>query len=156
RAAMLQIAHQLERVLDQPMRFSVLDIGDESDATGILVEGRVIQPLRWRKAGIEPRLRAPILDDRLHLGTAPNASRAARAHRRPLPHLLPVKAWRSVPVRRAGRKVRRGATAKSPERPAFGRFRPDQSGPCSWAPADNEMPGRRSVPRTGENLRSAR
>ena len=50
RAAMLQIAEDGERVLDQPMRFPALDVGDEPDAAGILVERGIVEPLHlaWR------------------------------------------------------------------------------------------------------------
>ena len=46
RAAMLEIAQDGERVLDQLVGLAALDVGNEADAAGILVERRVVEPLR--------------------------------------------------------------------------------------------------------------
>ena len=52
RAAMLEIAQDRERVLDDLVRLAALDVGDEADAAGILVERRIVEPLRGRQTGI--------------------------------------------------------------------------------------------------------
>ncbi len=52
RAAVLQIAQDGERVLDQLLRLAALDVGDEADAAGILLERRIVKSLRRRQAGI--------------------------------------------------------------------------------------------------------
>src|SRR5262249_39520164 len=44
--AVLEIAQDGERVLDQLVRFAPLDVGNEADAAGILVERRVVETLR--------------------------------------------------------------------------------------------------------------
>src|SRR5262249_24457973 len=83
-AAMLEVANELERVLDQLVRLLVLDVGEEADAAGIPLQRRIEQPLRRRKAGTPPRLAAPIFDDRPPAGLARNGSLVSGAHRRPL------------------------------------------------------------------------
>ena len=52
RAAMLQIAENAQSVFDDLMRLAALDVGDETDAAGILVERRIVETLRERRAGI--------------------------------------------------------------------------------------------------------
>ena len=52
RAAVLEIAEDGERVLDDLVRLAALDVGDEADAAGILVERRIVETLRRRQAGI--------------------------------------------------------------------------------------------------------
>ena len=52
RAAMLQIAEDAQPVLDDQVRLAALDVGDEADAAGVLVERRIVQTLRRRRAGI--------------------------------------------------------------------------------------------------------
>ncbi len=52
RAAMLQIAEDAQAVFDDQVRLAALDVGNESDAAGILVERRIVQALRQRRAGI--------------------------------------------------------------------------------------------------------
>jgi len=49
---MLQIAKNAQAVLDDEVRFAALDVGNESDAAGVLVECRIVQALRRRRAGI--------------------------------------------------------------------------------------------------------
>ena len=56
RAAVLEIEQDRERVLHELMRLLVLDVGDEADAARVLVERGIVQSLRRRQAGIEPRL----------------------------------------------------------------------------------------------------
>ncbi len=51
RAAMLQVAQDGERVLDHGVRLAALDVGDEADPAGILVERRVVEALRGRPSG---------------------------------------------------------------------------------------------------------
>ena len=46
RAAMLEVAQDGERVLDQLVRLAALDVGDEADAAGILLERRIVEALR--------------------------------------------------------------------------------------------------------------
>ena len=43
RAAMLEIAQDRDRVLDDLVRLAALDVGDEADAAGILLEARIEQ-----------------------------------------------------------------------------------------------------------------
>src|SRR5262249_39099013 len=52
RAAMLEVAEDLQRVLDDLMRLAAFDVGDETDAAGILVERGVVQTLCGRNARI--------------------------------------------------------------------------------------------------------
>src|SRR5262249_28358803 len=52
RATVLEIAENLQRVFDDLMRLAALDVGDEADAAGILVEPRVIETLRVGQAGV--------------------------------------------------------------------------------------------------------
>ena len=49
---MLEVAENAQPVLDDQMRLAALDIGNETDATGILVERGIIETLRERCAGI--------------------------------------------------------------------------------------------------------
>src|SRR5581483_6575852 len=51
-AAVLEVAENLESVLDDPVALAALDVGDEADAAGILVEGRIVEAGRCRHAGI--------------------------------------------------------------------------------------------------------
>ena len=46
RAAMLEIAQDAQAVLDDLVRLAALDVGDEADAAGVLVERRIVQALR--------------------------------------------------------------------------------------------------------------
>ena len=85
RAAVLQIAQDGERVLDQLVRVPALDVGDEADAAGILVERRIVETLRdraWRR--LEAR-RARVRRGAPVRSVAPAASSAiaSRAHSRP-------------------------------------------------------------------------
>ena len=50
RPAVLEVAQDRERVLDQPMRLLALDVGDEPDAAGILVERGIVEALRRQDA----------------------------------------------------------------------------------------------------------
>ncbi len=52
RAAVLEVAEDLQRVGDDLVRLAALDVGDEADAAGILVEPRIVEPLRVRHAGV--------------------------------------------------------------------------------------------------------
>ena len=52
RAAMLQIAENAQTVFDDLVRLAALDVGDEADAAGVLVERRIVQAMRGRRAGI--------------------------------------------------------------------------------------------------------
>ena len=52
RAAMLEIAEDGERVLDQLMRLAALDVGDEADPAGILLERGIVKALRRRQPGV--------------------------------------------------------------------------------------------------------
>ncbi len=49
-AAMGQIDEDLEAVLDDAVARAALQIGDEADATGIVLVLRIIESLRWRRA----------------------------------------------------------------------------------------------------------
>jgi hypothetical protein len=44
-AAVLQVLQNLERLGDNPMRLAALDVHHEADATGVVLVGRVIEPL---------------------------------------------------------------------------------------------------------------
>ncbi len=48
RSAMLKIAEDGERILDQLVRFSALDVGDKTDPARILLEGGIVKPMRGR------------------------------------------------------------------------------------------------------------
>jgi hypothetical protein len=52
RAAMLEVAENAERVADDLVRLLALDIGDETDAAGILLQGGVVKTYRWRSPGV--------------------------------------------------------------------------------------------------------
>ena len=47
RAAMLEIAEDAQAVFDDLVRLAALDVGDEADAAGILVERRIVKALRF-------------------------------------------------------------------------------------------------------------
>ena len=49
-AAMIEILQDLERLLQDPMRLAALDVDDETDAAGIVLEARVVESLRTRRA----------------------------------------------------------------------------------------------------------
>ncbi len=49
---MLEIDQDGQRILDDLVRLAALDVGDEADAAGILVERRVVEAARRRQAGI--------------------------------------------------------------------------------------------------------
>ncbi len=51
-AAMFEVAENLQAILDGLVRLLALDIGDEADAAGILVERGVVETLRQARAGI--------------------------------------------------------------------------------------------------------
>ena len=53
RAAVLEIAQDGERVFDQLVRLAALDVGDEADAAGILLQRRVVEALRRRQGAID-------------------------------------------------------------------------------------------------------
>ena len=55
RAAVLEIAENAQAVFDDLVRLAALDVGDEADAAGILVERRIVETLRERRAGISGR-----------------------------------------------------------------------------------------------------
>src|SRR4030095_14730177 len=48
-AAMLEVAENGERVVHDLVRLAAFDIGDEADATGILVERLVVRTLRLQQ-----------------------------------------------------------------------------------------------------------
>ena len=52
RAAMLEVDQDGERVLDDLVRLAALDVGDESDAAGILGERGIVEAVRLGRAGI--------------------------------------------------------------------------------------------------------
>ena len=52
RAAVFQIAQDAQPILDDLVRLAALDVGDEADAAGVLVERRIVKTLRRRRAGI--------------------------------------------------------------------------------------------------------
>ena len=49
---MLQVAKYAQPVFDKLMRLATLDVGDEADSAGILVERRIVKTVRARCAGI--------------------------------------------------------------------------------------------------------
>ena len=51
RAAMLEVEQDRQRVLDDLVRLAALDVGNEPDAAGILVERRIIKTARARTPG---------------------------------------------------------------------------------------------------------
>jgi hypothetical protein len=64
---MLEVAENGERVVNDLVRLAAFDIGDETDAAGILVERRIVQSLRLRQPDartVEPH-RAHRLSPRL-------------------------------------------------------------------------------------------
>ena len=84
RAAMLEIAEDSERVLDQLMRRPALDVGNEADPAGILLERGIVKALHRR----QPRIYAIGKARRGAFALrslAPNSSCAivCRAHFRP-------------------------------------------------------------------------
>ena len=48
RAAMFEVAQNVDRVVDDLMRLAALDVGDEADAAGILFEGGIVKSLGRR------------------------------------------------------------------------------------------------------------
>src|SRR5262249_8581121 len=52
RAAVFEIAEDLQRVFDDLMRLAALDVGDETDAAGIFVVARIVETLRLGYARI--------------------------------------------------------------------------------------------------------
>ena len=52
RAAMLEIAEDAQAVFDGLVRLAALDVGDETDAAGIFLQRRVVEPVRGRHSGI--------------------------------------------------------------------------------------------------------
>ena len=52
RAAMLEVDQDGQRVVDDLVRLAALDVGDESDAAGILGERRIVKAVRLGRAGI--------------------------------------------------------------------------------------------------------
>ena len=55
RAAVLEIAKNAQSIFDELVRLAALDVGDETDAAGILIERRIVETLRQRRAGIGGR-----------------------------------------------------------------------------------------------------
>ncbi len=51
-AAVFQVAQDGQRVLDDLVRGLALDVGDEADAAGVLVEPRIVEALHRRQAGV--------------------------------------------------------------------------------------------------------
>jgi len=49
-AAVLEVEQHLERFHHDVVRRAALDVGDESEATGVVLECRVVESLRWRKS----------------------------------------------------------------------------------------------------------
>ncbi len=58
RAAVLEVAQDPQAVFDDLMRLAALDVGDEADAAGILVELGIVEALGRRHAGIGRGARA--------------------------------------------------------------------------------------------------
>ena len=54
-AAMIEILQDLQRLLQDPMRPAALDVDDETDAAGIVLEARVVESLRTRRANTPVR-----------------------------------------------------------------------------------------------------
>ena len=54
-AAVFQIAENLQAIFDDLVRLAALDVGDEADAAGVLVERGVVEALAQRRAGIGGR-----------------------------------------------------------------------------------------------------
>src|SRR6185437_4714932 len=52
-ATVLEVAQDAQTVLDDLVRLAALDVGDEADAAGILVQRRVVEALRQRRARVE-------------------------------------------------------------------------------------------------------
>jgi hypothetical protein len=50
-AAMLEVLEDVERVLDDAMRFAALEVGDEADAAGVIFAARVEQAAGLGKSG---------------------------------------------------------------------------------------------------------
>jgi hypothetical protein len=49
-AAMVEVLEDLDALLDDGVRFLALDVHDEADAAGVMLELRVIEALLWRRA----------------------------------------------------------------------------------------------------------
>ncbi len=105
RAAMLEIAEDGERVLDQLVRRPALDVGDEADAARILVEGGIVKALRaraWRSLPARGRQCRPRAAGKAFcaalaprsLAPASVCAIASRAH--PRPRVSPQRAGRST------------------------------------------------------------
>ena len=113
RAAVLEVAQDGERVLDQLVRLAALDVGDEADAAGILVERR---DRRGPAAATRP--------DRRYRRSARRASAAARspAALRPtwLPRLRLALIVSSLVLARPHLPAHAGAARRSADPPARG------------------------------------
>ncbi len=81
RAAMLEIAENGERVVDDLVRLAAFDIGDEADAAGILVERRIVKTLRLRQPDAPHRRSAPRSSSQPSLSSPPH--RAGASFHRP-------------------------------------------------------------------------
>ncbi len=51
-AAVVEVDEDLQALLQDVMRLAVPHVGDEADAAGIVLLGRVVEPLRARQEGI--------------------------------------------------------------------------------------------------------
>ena len=54
RAAMVDVEEDLQTLLDDVVRLLVVHVGDEADAAGIVLLGRIVEPLRRWQAGVAP------------------------------------------------------------------------------------------------------
>ena len=59
-AAMVEIAQDLQALLDQPVALAVLHVGDEADAARVLLVARVVEPPARRQGGITHGRRKPV------------------------------------------------------------------------------------------------
>src|SRR5262249_13492449 len=83
RPAVFEIAEDGERILDQLVRFPALDVGNETDAAGVLLERGIVKPTRgWQTRGIAPADPKLSLRSPLTL-TYSRCALACRAHCRP-------------------------------------------------------------------------
>ena len=72
----------VQRVLDDLVRLAALDVGDEADAAGILVERRIVEAVRLRHAGIGGiAIEQARVDERGRTGACAMLAAACRAPR---------------------------------------------------------------------------
>ena len=86
RAAVVEVLEDLDRLLQDPVGLAALDVDDEADAAGVVLEPRVVKPLLGRPAGSGPAADAGIILVVLHEGGGQaRKKRAGHSVREPAP-----------------------------------------------------------------------